>query len=295
VLTPALQKNITEVGVDWVTCTAPADGHDLHLLTRADAIIAEEEAAGNDLERLRWQRYDLKTCGSCSAGVRDDGAIVRLSGKVAREHWWRVVPYARNVSRLDVQVTVRPDPPRPRLGADHLRELLQWRREHPNAPKVTFNGGPDGIECVYVGSRTSQTFARFYDKFAESGDDQYRGCWRYEVETKKHVATRLARALYHHDEPDRAGAVFVWDFFRARGVQPEFGRGNGHLHVSSYVPRADDARRLKWLREQVDPVAHGLVDKGKGDEVLDALSVVRSALWELKRPTDAQEAGDGDR
>lgn len=35
--------------------------------------------------------------------------------------------------------------------------------------------------------------------------------------------------------------------------------------------KTDDARRLKWLREQVQPVLAGLRDRGRGAEALAAI------------------------
>src|SRR5262245_23768265 len=97
--------HVRSAGVDWLTATAPADGRDMALLLSADGALAAELRRGEEETRHRWQRYDLKQCGSVSAGVREDGAIVRLSGEAAHEHWGTVAKRAVNVSRLDCEVT----------------------------------------------------------------------------------------------------------------------------------------------------------------------------------------------
>lgn len=235
--------------------------------------MADERANGGQERRDRWNRYDLKTCGHVSAGLREEGALVRLSSEAAQKHWRTVVLRAANVSRLDLQVTVRPDPPDPKLGAAVLRSALRWVKGREHAPKVAFHGGPAGIETVYLGSRSSETFGRVYSKEAESGDDAWRDCWRYEVETKGDLAVRVARLLAHDDHAARSIELFVFDHFNNRGIRPRFERPNGDVRVAISRAKSDDETRLKWLRESVAPVVSRLSDNGHGDEACAALGV----------------------
>jgi hypothetical protein len=268
---------IVAAGVDWITLTSPRDGRDLQLLVAADAILEHEEQAGNKLSRIHWQRYDLRKCGGASAGLRDDGALVRLSGETARTHWRSFIPYARTVTRIDVQSTVRPAPPRPDLGAVHLAEALAWAEGRERSPRITYHGSKHGVECVYLGSRTSEAFGRVYDKFRESNDPALIGTWRYEVEAKGDLAGNLSRALYHERDDVRACGVYVHDFYRARGIGPVYDRGRGILHAQSHRVASDDERRLKWLAEQVSHVLVELAEHGRRNEALLALGLADMA------------------
>lgn len=275
--------DVLSVGVDWITATAPADGRDMALLLSAEGALEDERRAGHEEERRRWQRYDLRTAGGVSCGVREDGAIVRLSGESAHVHWRTVAKRAVNISRLDCEVTVCPYPPDPKLAARTLGHFARWRKGRPNAPKLGFHGSPDGIETLYVGSRASDLFGRLYDKHKESGGDDWAACWRYEVECKGDLARRLARVLAAEHDPGRAARVFVHDYFSRRGCRPVFERGAGDVRVSCHRPVTDDMTRLKWLAESVQPVVLRLADKGQGQEVVRALGLARDGEY-IGRP-----------
>lgn len=285
--------NVLQVAVDWMTATTPADGREWPLLLAADAILDQEEHHGAELARARWQGYDLKTCGGCWAGSRQDSALVRLSGETAGLYWERLVRHAKKITRLDVAVTVRPEPPDPRLAATHLSEALRWRKGRAQPFKVNYHGSPEGIQTIYLGSRQSPTFGRIYDKFAESEDDRWRDSWRYEVETKDIVATRLARALLaerHRQGPMR---VYVHDWFTKHGVKPRFTRPFGDVHAPSGKGPTDDERTLRWWDDQVAGVYARLAPKVGAGRMLSALGATSGGAGERAPGADRQEATDG--
>jgi hypothetical protein len=284
---PSVQ--IASAGVDWLTATAPADGRDWALLLAADGPLERERQARNEDERHRWRGYDLKTCGGVSAGVREDGAIVRLSGERAHEDWRSIAKRAVNISRLDLEVTVRMAPPDPALAGRHLAEFAAWREGRANAPKLTFHGTPDGVETLYVGSRASDLFGRIYDKRAESGDDAWADCWRYEVECKGTMARHLATALAPEPDTGRAVGVFVHDYFTRRGCRPVFGRAGGDMHVPYPRPRTTDETRLRWLTETVQPIVLSLTQRGFGEELARCLGL--DAIGEYMRSEERYGGG----
>lgn len=243
----------------------------MQLLACAGHILEQEEAAGHELERVRWQRYDLKVCGGVSAGLREDGAIVRLSGATAQAHWRELIPYARNVSRLDVQVTTDMGPGHDRMGAQHLRAALHHRRTRGGQWRVSFQGGPSGVETVYLGRRTSETFARLYNKYAESEDPRWLHNWRYEVEVKKPLAVDLARFLYHHSDPQLACQLYVYDYFSARGVKPAYACSGSDVQLRSHRDPTSAERTLRWWDEQVAGVYARLAPKVGDARLLAAL------------------------
>lgn len=293
--TPPTGTNVLQTGVDWITATTPADGREWPLLLAADAILAQEERDGHELERARWQGYDLKCCGGAWAGAREDSALVRLSGETAGAHWYQLVRHAKKITRLDLAVTVRPEPPDARLAAQHLRQVLRWRKGRQQPYKVNYHGTPEGIQTVYLGSRTSTTYGRIYDKFAESEDDRWRDSWRYEVECKDEVATALARVLVGEPDRERPVRVYVHDWFGKHGVRCRFPRPGGDVHAPAERAPADDDRTLRWWDEQVATVYARLAPKVGTRRMLSALGAgsgwhVRAALTEKR-----QEGSDGNR
>lgn len=263
--------NVLQTGVDWITATTPADGREWPLLLAADAILAQEERDGHELERARWQGYDLKCCGGAWAGAREDSALVRLSGETAGAHWWHLVRHAKKITRLDLAVTVRPVPADPRLAAKHLRQVLRWRKGRAQPFKVNYHGTPEGIQTIYLGSRTSATYGRIYDKWAESEEDRWRDSWRYEVECKDAVATRLARVLVGEPDRDWPVRVYVYDWFTKHGCRPWFPRPGGDVHAPSAREATEDDRTMRWWDEQVATVYARLAPKFGTRRMLSAL------------------------
>jgi Replication initiation factor len=287
--------NVLQTGVDWITATTPADGREWPLLLAADAILAQEERDGHELERARWQGYDLKCCGGAWAGAREDSALVRLSGETAGEHWYQLVRHAKRITRLDLAVTVRPEPPNPKLAAQHLRQVLRWRKGRQQSYRVNYHGTPEGIQTVYLGSRTSATYGRIYDKWAESEDDRWRDSWRYEVECKDVVATGLARALMGEPDRERPVRVYVHDWFDKHGVHCAFPRPGGDVHAPSTRAPGDDDRTLRWWDDQVAAVYARLAPKVGSRRMLSALGA--GGGWHVRQSLADkwQERSDGNR
>jgi hypothetical protein len=80
-------------------------------------------------------------------------------------------------------------------------------------------GHPQG-QTFYLNSRSSDNFARIYDKGAESKLAPAGLVWRYEVEFKRHVAKREAIALAPEEQLSTYVSNRVHRWMTVRGVQP---------------------------------------------------------------------------
>jgi DNA relaxase NicK len=138
---------------------------------------------------------------------------------------------------------------------------------------VRFSGEAARIQTVYLGSRTSERYGRVYDKLAESRDEHYRHCWRWEVEVKGEPAGNLADRLV--DAPDAAGQMLALlsDYFSTAGVAPPLIVPRLGERWQIATRSTDDARRLRWLAEQVRPVLDGLTARGWGTDARSALGL----------------------
>lgn len=269
------QSDVIESRVDWLTMTASGTQERLDLAARAEEIVRDEAAAGNDARP--WAHWGYSGFGTRQAhwGERPDTDILMLSGAVADKYLAEVLPLASHVSRLDTCVTVRvPDAP---------DDLI--RREYNAAIGHVFAGGHKPSyellqhsrkgDTLYIGSRSSRTFGRLYNKHRESELAFYAGCYRYEVEYKNNVAEHSAHRLLAH--PDR-GATIQCDlhsFFEKRGVQPIWTPSSRRLPGAPFRPHSDDNRRLLWLSGQVRKSVEGLIERGLEDQVRFALGLDR--------------------
>jgi hypothetical protein len=264
---------IVSIGVDWLTATAPRDGRDIHLLSIAGSLFETVVKNADDATVWRMQGYDGKSANGLRYGVRKDGAIVQLSGEVAHDHWQSIVRRAANVTRIDLEVTARFDPERPGVGGRAYRAVEEWRRQRERPPQCKAVLGDGRVETVYVGSRSSVTFGRCYDKAAEAAKAEWAGCWRWEVEVKDPLAARLARVLAADRHAEQSIGRYVWDWFAERGGAPAFPPPTGDVHVARPPNPTTDARRLKWLTDQVAPILAALISRGLRADVLYALGL----------------------
>lgn len=218
----ATELRIMSAGVDWLTATAPHDGRDVPLLDCAERLMARDELDGYEPKRWTWNSYTGWQTDGLTFGMREDGVIVRLSGALAHKHALEVINHAANITRIDCEVTARFHPARPKFGQEAHRRALAHFQAHDKAPVPAFHGSRGRLETLTLGSRASERYGRLYDKYAESGDEVWRDCWRWEVEVKAEPAARLARKLAHVEWPGPVTASYVHDFFATAGIAPPF-------------------------------------------------------------------------
>jgi len=131
-----------------------------------------------------------------------------------------------------------------------------------------------GATC-YVGTRTSEQFARIYNKDAESGDKAYERVWRYEVQLKNKYASKLSEQIAGKTYTASSHAlVFVKQWLSHRGVSTPW-QADAELLPLPKVNVSDtqtDAK-LDWLRKQVRPSLRVLLKYGLRDAILEALGL----------------------
>lgn len=143
--------------------------------------------------RSGWLQYKGVSGASMFAGVARQGedrrmhTLLQVSGEAADRHAPAIRALADKgggkATRVDVQVTVPltgRDEWDPSAWAEHLREG-EWGHRRPS---VTVILGESGMHTLYVGSRSSSRYTRFYVKEDDAGNVYL----RYEVEYKQERA-----------------------------------------------------------------------------------------------------------
>lgn len=270
------EVQVLDVGCDWLTVTSDREHaeHDLTLASWYEVFnrIRHTNGLVKDGHFLGYQ--GIATDGAF-VGTRYDGAMLRLSGPVARDNFLSVVMRGASPTRLDVQVTcswkgtgMHP----PRLAALHAgtaNELLPISRQRNIEERKDNRGG----FTTYIGSRQSAAFARVYHKSAQDPDAYGPDVYRYEVQFNKEGAMPVWEALRKYaDNLESAAIAIVWDWFEKRGIIPVFRRSAEKINVSreTIAPTEID-KKLHWLNQQVSPTVHTLVDAGYREEALIAV------------------------
>lgn len=277
---------VGESCIDWVTATASSVEAASSLACLAERIVCDGLAEGH--ERGPWSQYGY--IGECIEGLswgrRKDGTILRVSGFTAAVYGWNVLEKAENVSRLDIQCTVKTDPPMEGVAKRANEQLLAAGESGRRGAECSFVSNSRGGSTAYIGRRASDKYFRLYDKWRESGADFYVGCWRYELEVKNEPALALARHLVSCANRPSAIRDTVHKYCLAHGLRPIFDGTTDGLQFETVRPVTDYSRTCRWLNQQVRNSAQEVVFKEGIPALLRLLEVDQTERnWRTKGPT----------
>lgn len=266
-----------EVGVDYITAIAKSPGAQESMQNLGAELMCVWHDAGEETRPWSMKGYEGFICGPIQLGSRNDSTIMRVTGGEADSHWERVWQVAESVTRVDLQVTVRPRIDASKLVAKVRRQSCLWSNKRKDEPLVGWRGDNRGGATVYVGSRFSDKFGRCYLKGIESGLDHYTDTVRFEVQYQKKTCLPLLRAVHSSKVRLVAIAGHVSGFFQNRGVDlrlPSVPMVT--LSVSRRPPELE--QKLEWLRTQVAPSVQRLIDAGCYHRVVTALGLDDSLM-----------------
>jgi DNA relaxase NicK len=266
---------ILEAAIDYVTISAMSNQVAL-VRSVANKLCSQRVRLGDVDKFSSALGYDGIQVGPVFFGVREDGrGLLRVSGPTAEQAFDELSGKEMHFTRLDIQMTIRRSGllHNPFLAKTLMRESNRRRLANPtqNYSHVRMIDGNGRGDTVMVGSRASGKYARIYDKAAESKDERYDGCWRYEIEYKQHYADLVRDILRDtHNKPDVIVDLIVsqmdaWEIPACVSRETSlFVRGPASLPT-------DNERSLAWLRKQVLPTVIRLRDAGYGPEVDELL------------------------
>lgn len=264
---------VTESAVDWITATGHGKFGVRALQTMADAFVDAEQARGNVVRDFDLYGYRGNHCGRCSYGRMGDRFLLQLSAELAADYALSVLPVAGRVTRLDLQVTARLSPVAGDVAALAYQARPTSRVGRYAMPRYTLYQNDGGGETLYVGSPSSASRGRCYNKHAESGLEHYAGCWRWEVQLRETWAIQAAGLLPYSDDIPALVLGYVHGWFRDRGAPPPFGITVPYHPEVPPRAKTDTDRKLLWLRRAVRPSCEFLCDNGMTEEALDALGL----------------------
>lgn len=284
---------VIESQCDYFTVSAHGEDRAATLEAYGRHLQKEAEAEGNDPSPWRTMGYAGTHCGHIDLGRRDSHSVIlRVSGHPAGGCLSTALSAADNVTRLDVAVTWRAEPPDPLLGMNAYSLAELFLREHPRAGVPSQKRDALGGCTTYLNDQRSPYYARIYNKEAERlarNDpelaEHYRACWRYEVECHDARAMAVAEALDAREDTAIFCQQWVWDWFTKRGIPPAFPEAGAVALVEGFHRHTDDETRLRHLARNVAPTVRRLATRGKLPAVREALGLDSSnlLLTELER------------
>lgn len=212
--------------------------------------------------------------------AKDARHIFIAAGEAARKTWRAAVPVASKVTRLDLACDVWLKDPRDQVKESSRLVLSPAYEGQCNYTMVTgMKGNSKGRkgDTLYVGSRQSAQFGRFYDKGLQQGSAP-QGKWlRYEIEYKDKAAGQVAKAACVLN-PGQLGEfikVGVYDWFLKRAIVPAFlpETDTPGFQVRAEMKQTTAEKKLAWLNSQVRPTVEYLVEMGFRDQVVNSLGL----------------------
>jgi len=265
--------SLIDVGVDYFTSTCSDQKRAGIVHDKAAILIMQEHAAGNEKKVWKSYGYEGFHCGGVDVGSRHDGTIVRLSGPTAYLHWQKFFKLASNVSRLDLQATLRWSEPSPRMIAKHFRASMRLHKLGKVKRTITMLRSSDGSATIYYGKRESERFGRIYQKDVESKLDHYSNALRYEIELKGDLAHRTAASIHNRSSLKDMCYSQVRTYYGDAGVRmPLFSDRQFALTCASRTLTDNESRR-RWLISSVKPAVKQLLANGDLSIVLESLGL----------------------
>jgi hypothetical protein len=228
---------------------------------------------GYKIKPWRWLGYDGHCTDGISFGARPDGSIIRLSGRVALTHGYQVLRLARQVSRLDLQVTILDVSDDFNWAGQCITTALEDERCKSGMTRTTLiNGTPEG-RTAYVGTRSSERYYRVYDKHAESRGAYPLGSWRWEIEWKGGRANRIAdKVKAKAATPEMCRAVVCAAFADYKIEVPCSPLPLGWRDCAIHEETSDE-KRLAWLEQSIAPVIQRMCATLGRDTIMEVLGL----------------------
>jgi hypothetical protein len=275
------QTELVNVGLDYLRLTADDENEKASLLAASEIILLQDAKLGYTPRPGGQIGFYGRRGRHCFFGKRNEWAMLQVSGFACRDNFNTLLRQRSRATRLDIQVTLRIPG-----GIDALMVLCKTSsiNARPGNGKKwkTKSIDEDGrIQTIYIGKRASEWFGRIYDKYAESGDEAYKDCVRFEIEIKGQAARDVWTQMKESNRPHAFCNTVVIEWFARHGITIE-----NHLLQENVpdIPRREkpsEDKKVAWLANMVSGTVAYLCGTGHFWPVFNAL--FKKGLTECER------------
>jgi hypothetical protein len=261
--------------VDWLTATAYRNRKHEEFYETGKMLIEANAKLGNDVSNWKAQGYHGLKCAGVRVGLRHDTFICQLSSDDARESWKTVAALATNVSRLDLQVTYEFEQAQKDFFIEEHKQAVAGKSGRGRKPNVTLITSSLLGDSIYLGQRSSDVYARCYDKGMESKCAPRYKLIRHEIELKRDAAARTVQRLQAAPSESFLTIEMVSNHMALKHLRTaSHNSSNRESARARQLP--DNDRRLRWLRSAVKPSVAILLQAGRIGDVLECLGLTNS-------------------
>ena len=248
-----MRAKLIDAGIDYVRLTSQEDHCKSRMFEYFRKIALVDEAAGGKIEKGGIFGFYGQKSRHALFGDRKDWSLVQASGRFAKDALVLARPGIQ-ASRIDVQVTMRVEDG---SVSEAVREAynnacdVPCGKHRPRDVKMTESRRK--AQTVYIGSRFSDIYVRIYDKEAESGQEEYKNCIRFEVEIKG----RASKQLWQHMTESSDGVGFLVhllvDVLKKRGIEIDVGAFEKLPVFKPSLQQTKAEATMAWFNRVVAP------------------------------------------
>lgn len=250
---------IKSAGIDWLTLTSVSRETKLRMRGVFETISQGDHALGYKTVDAGGHGYTGKRVRHATLQHNGERDLLSVSGERARSTIL-LCKDGDNASRLDIQITFKLE------GETADEYLRRAERQAENAPSIrgvrptldhyVSNGK---YQTLYIGSPKSDVRIRIYDKFAESKEERYQGCVRYEVQYRN----KPSKALWTYMARSGAGTMYLLQhllgLLNRRGISTDHIMLERHDIVKPKQEQNLKERTKGWWASQVAPSVRRVV------------------------------------
>ncbi len=221
----------------------------------AEQLCVLSSLAGGVRVKAGSQGYRGWRCGSLFFGVREDGAWLEVRGGLSDEAFERTKGIGVKCSRIDVCITAW-------FAGDtnyiikRVKEIADrghksTGRKWPARPRY-LDGMGEG-DTFYVGGASGKKMLRMYEKGVQSGEAEYAGSLRWEVQFRHERAKSVFSILRAQSSRIRKMVAIVAGEYAVWGVPYPYVENVAPSPVLVSYRGGDLDTKRKWFTEQVIP------------------------------------------
>lgn len=235
-----------------------------------------EQAFGYGVVPFRLSTMKGRAVGRVAYAQSDTHHLVEFRGAMAQQVYQHYLPVDAKCRRLDMAYTVwLPIHDDTAARRCFYAAEAYWQREGRTLgrkPPVLYRSA--GGDTLYLGSRTSRRYLRIYNKWLQSGDEQYRNAWRFEIECKGDLAHIIWQRIQAGETIESIAMHEIQYMLKSWSIQlPDYEAYGLRTKVPTVKRNPQIDGKLAWLSKQVRPVVQKLIEMGYADEVQEALNI----------------------
>lgn len=244
---------LVDAGIDYIRVTSQDSRQKGKMFDYYASIRAEDEKLGHKETKGGAFGFVGKKVRHALYGTKSEWAMVQVSGGRAKNALKVAMP-GTQCTRIDIQCTY--------LIENGAVGLVLKKAYEDACAHVRPKARPCAVkmieerhkaQTVYVGKRASDVFVRCYDKFEESGKEEFKNCVRFEVELKGRAAKSIWKAVQENGWSIAFLLHQLYEILKERGILlPEDSFPNLPT-VAMKKEKTTIESKMAWLGRAVAP------------------------------------------